>query len=100
MTLQELVQGYYEYRGLAWPDATQALMFLVSEVGELADAQVHEVGGWVRNHERERNPADEAADVLMMLMVYCINRGIDPLEALKAKMARKGYVPGETNEAG
>ena len=92
MTLQELVQGYYEYRGLSWPDANSALLFLVSEVGELADAQVHEVGGWVRNNERERVPADEAADVLMMLMVYCINRGIDPVQALKDKMARKGYV--------
>ncbi len=95
MTLLELVKGYYEFRGLVWPDADQALMFLVSEVGELADAQVHSKAEWVRNNVRERDPADEAGDVLMMLTVYCINRGIDPVEALKAKMKRKGYQPGE-----
>lgn len=93
MTLIELVKGYYEFRGLVWPDANQALLFLVSEMGELADAQVHSEAQWVRNNVREREPADEAADILMMLTVYCINRGIDPIQALQAKMKRKGYEP-------
>ncbi len=34
----ETIQSYYEARGLQWPDAKDALLFYLSEVGELAEA--------------------------------------------------------------
>ena len=77
----EIIQKYYQARGLQWPDAKDALWFFLSEVGELAEAYLvhHEqnltdeevkmlktfadegfhadeivsrVDGWVRNNDR------------------------------------------------
>jgi len=91
-TLQGTVEGYYEFRGLKTPDAGQAFAFLVSEIGELADAIVTQDGGWTRNHpERERDVKDEIGDVQMMLTVLADQFGIDPVGAMLDKMAAKGY---------
>ena len=90
--LIQLVQQYYDFRGLTQPDANQAFLFLTSEIGELADALVAKQGKWVRNNpNRERIIPDEIGDVLMMLTVFAATQGIDPLEALKEKMRSKGF---------
>jgi len=34
----EIIRSYYEKRGLGWPDQKSALLFYLSEVGELAEA--------------------------------------------------------------
>ena len=34
----EIIQDYYQQRGLSWPDQKSALLFYLSEVGELAEA--------------------------------------------------------------
>ena len=34
----EIIQEYYRQRGLGWPDQMSALLFYLSEVGELAEA--------------------------------------------------------------
>jgi NTP pyrophosphatase (non-canonical NTP hydrolase) len=91
--LSKIVQDYYQYRGLNQPDATQALMFLVSEVGELADAHVSSQAAWVRNNERRREVVDEIGDILMMLTVYATECGVDPVEAMLNKFRRKGFDP-------
>ncbi|MCD4752976.1 MAG: hypothetical protein K8R40_07890, partial [Anaerolineaceae bacterium] len=55
-----VVKDYYEFRGLTVPDDSQALLFLVSEVGELADAHVEQQAQWIRNHAgKERSVDDE-----------------------------------------
>lgn len=90
--LVQLVQKYYQFRGLAQPDANQAFLFLTSEIGELADALVAGQGDWVRNNPgRERNIPAEIGDVLMMLTVFAATQGVDPVEALKEKMRSKGF---------
>lgn len=96
--LPEIIKAYYRYRGLTSPDATQALMFLMSEVGELADAHVSGQANWVRNNERERQVVDEIGDVLMMLTVYAAACGIDPIEAMLDKFRRKGFVVEKTDD--
>ncbi len=77
------IKAYYQARGLRWPDAKDALLFFLSEVGELAEAYlaknegslsqeeinllkrfsqsgikaddiVSRVEGWVRNNDRTR----------------------------------------------
>jgi NTP pyrophosphatase (non-canonical NTP hydrolase) len=97
-TIPETVRAYFEHRGLTAPDAGQALLFLVSEVGELADAFVEEQAQWVRNNpERNRNVSDEIGDVLMMLTVFADAQGIDPLDAMLAKFERKGFSPNGNN---
>ena len=79
----QTIQKYYQARGLQWPSAKDALLFFLSEVGELAEAYlsqqrnsltgeeiemlqnfadegfsadeiVSRVGGWVRNNDRVR----------------------------------------------
>ena len=79
----EIIQEYYRQRGLSWPDQKSALLFYLSEVGELAEAclalqpiemspeeealleqfaalglQADEIvsrePGWVRNNDRAR----------------------------------------------
>ena len=91
-TVIDVVKAYYEYRGLTVPDDSQALLFLVSEVGELADAHVEQQAQWIRNHaEKERSVDDEVGDILMMLTAYCISRGIDPVECMVSKFKKKGF---------
>lgn len=89
--IRDVILRYYQFRGLAMPDENRAFQFLVSEIGELADALVSDAGNWTRNNpDRERSVADEAGDVLMMLYVTLMERGIDPYEAMLDKFNRKG----------
>jgi len=96
--LRDVIIEYFKFRGLAMPNEAQAFQFLVSEVGELADALVSSAGNggtgvpWVRNNpDREKDIEGEAGDVLMMLCVTLMERGIDPYEAMLAKFKRKGF---------
>jgi NTP pyrophosphatase (non-canonical NTP hydrolase) len=98
-SLSEIVKAYYQYRGLTQPNANQAYLFLVSEIGELADALVANQADWVRNNpERERKIEPEIGDVLMMLTVFAMEMGIDPQDAMLAKMASKGFHLAESKE--
>ncbi|MBI9049002.1 MAG: hypothetical protein JEZ00_06275 [Anaerolineaceae bacterium] len=90
--LSDIVNAYYEFRGLTTPDANQAYLFLVSEVGELADALVANQAEWVRNNpDRERKIEPEIGDVLMMLTVFAMQMGVDPVDAMLEKMKSKGF---------
>ncbi len=91
MTLLEIVERYRAYRKLVTPDASQSLMFLVSEVGELADAHVNQQAEWVRNNQKERNIPDEIGDVMLMLTSYAGAVGCDPVGCMLDKMRRKGF---------
>ncbi|MBI9043155.1 MAG: hypothetical protein JEZ06_01645 [Anaerolineaceae bacterium] len=90
--LIKTVEAYYKFRGLTHPDAAQAYLFLVSEIGELADAFVADQAEWVRNNpDRSRIVEDEIGDVLMMLTVFASSQGIDPYDAMLTKMKKKGF---------
>jgi len=94
--LSELVMSYYNYRSLKVPAGlTDAMMFLVSEVGELADNIVSMLGGWVRNDpEKERGTMKaiefEIGDVLMMLTMTGLTI-VDPIEGMIRKFRSKGW---------
>ena len=88
------VMRYFEFRGYKVPDATQAMLFLMSEVGELADEVVQKTSEeWVRNHPENKGKgiAPEAGDVIMMTCALCSAVGVDPLEAMFEKMTAKGF---------
>jgi NTP pyrophosphatase (non-canonical NTP hydrolase) len=90
--ITDIVRAYYDFRGLTVPDDSQALLFLVSEVGELADAHVEQMAEWIRNNaNKERSVEDEVGDILMMLTAYCLSRGIDPLDCMLSKFTKKGF---------
>lgn len=91
--LKDAILSYYKFRVLEMPNESQAFQFFVSEVGELADALVSSAGNWTRNNpDREKDIEGEVGDVLMMLTVTMMERGIDPFEAMLKKFARKGFV--------
>lgn len=92
--LTEDVMRYFKYRGYKVPDATQAMLFLTSEVGELADEVVQKTSEeWVRNNpeNKGRGIAPEAGDVIMMTCAVCRAVGVDPVEAMFETMAAKGF---------
>lgn len=90
---------YFMFRGLEMPNEAQAFQFLVSEVGELADALVSSAGKWVRNNpDQDRNPEMEAGDVLMMLYVTMSRHGIDPLKGMIRKFQSKGFRDGAVHQ--
>ena len=112
------IKSYYHKRGLKEPTALEALMWMISEVGELVEAYIVETGdakyrhtlknfiaicrdiekrvaerpGWVRNNQ-PKNTYDltgECADVLMMLSVFADKAGLpEPEVCLREKMERK-----------
>jgi len=95
----EIVEKYYVFRGLTQPDANQAFLFLVSEVGELSDALVADQANWVRNNpDRERQIPAEVGDILMMLTVFAATQGIDPIQAMLEKMKSKGFIWDDQNQ--
>ncbi len=128
--LHRVVEKYYQFRKYTRPTAMQALFFLISEIGELveafayercipdmaeqdflrcvveqgeiADAMVSNQDKWVRNGDRQGKPvvADEIADVLMMLVVFASCFSIDVVQALLAKMRKKGFEPDDLGGTG
>ena len=121
-TLPELVEQYYTHRGYVTPKTDEALLFLVSEVGELCEAYlslyrprsfstrmflnlVSRIGrtadgivsgkaAWVRNGDRKKtaSAAYEIGDVQMMLTVVAGSLELEPVGCMLDKMASKGFV--------
>lgn len=119
--LSRVVVKYYEYRKYPMPSATQALLFLISEIGEVAEAFLTQVEGlsreeegvfvsartlgrvaddvvsrqrnWVRNGDREKKPniEFEIGDVLQMVCVFALTLGLDAVQALYKKLSSKGF---------
>ena len=96
LDIRVLVNEYFQFRGYHDPDASQAFLFLASEVGELADKFVHGQASWVRNNPDAKNDdiAGEIGDVLMMLTKFAEKIGVDPIEAMLNKFERKGFKNG------
>jgi len=83
---------YFNARNLKMGDIDKSFQFLVSEIGELADAIAEQEGGWTRNNERERDPWLESGDVLMMLAVTMWQvSGHDPIAGMFEKFKIKGF---------
>ena len=61
-----------------------ALLKLQEELGELAQAHLR-LSSRGRGVACEHDRADEAADVLCMLLLYCRRFGIDPDAAVRSK---------------
>jgi NTP pyrophosphatase (non-canonical NTP hydrolase) len=60
------------------------LLKLQEELGELAQAHLR-LSGRGRGQATEHDRADEAADVLCMLLLYCRRHDVDPEAAVRRK---------------
>jgi NTP pyrophosphatase (non-canonical NTP hydrolase) len=91
-----LVQAYFDHRGYVEPTTAEGFNFLVSEIGEFADAlnQANK-NHWVRNHpdEKHAHPEREGGDILMMLIKTMSTLRSDPIEQMVETFKEKGYDP-------
>lgn len=94
------IREYWLQRKLVYPDVTQAVLWAVTEVGEVAELLLvkdrQESGAnWVRNNPDDEPEyssmqlAYELGDVIMMCLVAGIAAGVNPLTAMFLKMRRK-----------
>ena len=115
-SLMNKILEYYATRGLTWPTPQEAFLWVMSEVGEVADELMiatDDEGKWVRNDkskegaERRRRAkerfVEEVGDVIFMCLVTCMSLGswesdsdvgrsylvYDPIRAMCEKIDRK-----------
>ncbi len=93
--VESLIDEHHTARGLKFPNEWEALAFAQTEMGEVYELLLAEIPGWTRNHpERhegftEERFAEELGDVIMMLMMAGMARGVNPLDALAKKLYAK-----------
>jgi len=94
LDLTEKVKGYFNSRGLMWPNFSDAMKFVATEIGEVYEIDLARKI-WVRNNPDQKpefnkeNLAEELGDVIFMLIVAGITEGVDPIKAMNKKMDRK-----------
>lgn len=90
--LKFALDEYYRFRNMRMPGTVDAMLFLASETGELADAIVSGRDVWVRNNpDKVKDIPGEVGDVLQMLTVTANTFGIDPIAAMFNKWKSKGF---------
>ena len=94
MLLNDIVEDYYEARGLVWPDSRAALLWALTELAEAAELELAR-DDWVRNNPGDKEEwsserfAEELGDVIFMCIVAAIVEGEDALKAMIDKLSRK-----------
>ena len=66
-------------RAVKIPQPKDAAIFLSTEVAEVLDALMRIEPGWVRTNDKEVDPGDELADVLMLTLTTARALGVDDL---------------------
>ena len=88
----DLIHKEYKARGLKWPTETEAVLWAMTELGEVCEALLGKSPGWVRNNPADHDDydfAEELGDVIRMCLVAGYAVGIDPLLAMVEKSKRK-----------
>lgn len=102
--LPQMVNAYYKHRGLKWPNTEEALMWAMTEIGEVCELILAQKGGWSRNNpekdkylsedEYANRLEEELGDVIMMLQVAGQNVGLNPIGGLTEKMCNTLFIKG------
>lgn len=93
--LMEEIINYAEKREYKMPDVWEAMGWVTTELGEVYEQLLAKKSGWVRNNPDSKAPyspeslAEELGDVIFMVMLAGYAEGVNPLQAMKNKMARK-----------
>jgi NTP pyrophosphatase (non-canonical NTP hydrolase) len=99
MTLQhaqEQVDQWIKTVGVRYFSELTNMAILTEEVGELARIMARKYGDQsFKESDREKNLADEMADVLWVLICLANQTGIDLTEALEKNFAKKNIRDGE-----
>lgn len=90
--LTDEVLKHFEKMGRVWPSVEDALLFIATELAEATELVLAEKP-YVRNHAKEPfSPgrfAEELGDIIYMCVIAGQTRGVDPVEAMLAKMFRQ-----------
>ncbi len=93
--VESLIDEHHTVRGLKWPNEWEALGFAQTELGEVYELLLAEIPGWTRNHPEDHEGytaerfAEELGDVMMMVMMAGMAKGVNPLDALAKKLYSK-----------
>ena len=85
---QEEVKALVLERGFDKETVSEVFTLFVEEVGELAKGIRKENGQKVGAHSKDRNVAEEAADIFWLLIDLCNRLDINLGEAFEAKEAK------------
>jgi NTP pyrophosphatase (non-canonical NTP hydrolase) len=94
-SITKIVQDYYEVRKLVKPTIWEALGWVSAELGEVYEVIMSWSPKWVRNNPQDHpvktkeDLAEELGDVILMVIAAGLSEGVDPLEAMLNKIARK-----------
>lgn len=92
MKLESLIAYYYRVRKYKMPTAQQALMWLITELGEASELLLARETGWVRNNPQNHEAwsaerfADELGDIVMMAVVAGQAEGVDVIARLEERL--------------
>ncbi len=95
IVVESLIDEHHTRRGLKFPNEWEALAFAQTELGEVYELLLAEIPGWTRNHPERHEGftgerfAEELGDVIMMVMMAGMARGVNPLDALAKKLYAK-----------
>jgi hypothetical protein len=90
-----LIRRYYEERKLKRPNSAEAILWAITELGEVCELYLARDPEWVRNNPEDKEPfstkrfAEELGDVITMLQVAGRAMGRNPIATLDAKIRRK-----------
>lgn len=86
---QQLVDQWIKQYGVRYFSELTNMACLTEEVGELARIMARKYGDQSFKQGEEKDPADEMADVLWVLMCLANQTGVDLTEALKKNLEKK-----------
>lgn len=87
------IKAYMNYRNQKYPDGLSALLFAITEMGEVLDSYLRDNPEWSRNNpDKEINIGHEFGDLYMMAQIASYELSGRSLEDnLREKWASKGW---------
>ena len=96
---QEQVDGWIKTTGVRYFSELTNMAILTEEVGELARIMARQYGDQsFKESDKERNLADEMADVLWVLLCLANQTGVDLSDALQKNFEKKTRRDGERHQ--
>lgn len=94
MEFSNMIMEYFAKRGLKYPDFDDAMKFAITEIAEVFEIELSQ-REYVRNNPESKPKYDEdkleeeLGDVLMMIQIAGMVKGLNPLGGLLRKIERK-----------
>ena len=93
--IYDLIQQEFALRNKVRPTVEEAILWLITELAEVAEIQLDRGRTWVRNNPENKSQyskehlAEELGDVIYMALVAGMVAEVDPLQAMEYKVKAK-----------